>query len=84
MKSKTTQDESILPKIELGRKNLMFFLLGIIALIIGFILMSIGPWDNPLSLTLSPIILLIAYLILFPIAIILKRKKTQSEKASQS
>ena len=57
-------------------KNYTIFGLGIFVVIIGFILMSQGPWDNPISLTVSPIVLLVAYLIIFPLSILYKKKKT--------
>jgi len=57
--------------------NLLGF--GILTVIIGFVLMSQGPWDNPLSLTVSPIVLLFAYFVIFPLSILYK-KKNSSEK----
>lgn len=47
---------------------LLYFGLGI--LVIGYILMAQNPWDNPVSLSFSPIVLLIAYIIIIPLSII--------------
>ncbi|MBI1932033.1 MAG: hypothetical protein HYS24_05800 [Ignavibacteriales bacterium] len=58
------------------KKNLMIFYLGILTLLVGFFLMSIGPWNNPLSLSVSPIILLIAYVIVFPLSILKSKSKS--------
>lgn len=52
---------------------------GLGVLILGFFLMSFGPWDNPISLTLSPLVLLIAYLVIFPLSILYKKKNNKSE-----
>ena len=56
--------------------NYTILSIGIVVVIIGFILMSQGPWDNPISLTLSPIVLLIAYIVIFPLSILYKKKKS--------
>lgn len=52
----------------------MILFAGLGLLIIGFYLMTFGPWDNPVSLSVSPIILIIAYLVVFPLAILYRRK----------
>jgi hypothetical protein len=57
------------------KQNLYILILGLFGLMIGYFLMSKGPWDNPLALSISPIVLLIVYLILIPISIFYKQKK---------
>ena len=67
--------------------NYYIFYLGIGILIVGFYLMAQGPWDNPLSLTISPIVLLIGYIIVLPLAILFrgsKKKDKESNVSSQS
>ena len=44
--------------------------------------MTIGPWDSFSSLVISPILLFIGYVIIFPLSIFL-RKKTEKEKSSE-
>lgn len=56
------------------KSNYILLGVGLLLLVVGYFLMAQGPWDNPLSLTISPIVLLIAYLIIFPLAIFYKRK----------
>lgn len=60
------------------KSNYFLLIFGIILLIFGFYVMSIGSWDSTSSLVISPIILFIAYILIFPIAI-LYRKKSKSE-----
>ncbi len=57
-----------------NKENYIFLSIGIILLIIGYVVMAQGEWDNSLSLTLSPIILLIAYIIVFPLSIFYKKR----------
>lgn len=58
-----------------GRKNYYILAIGIAVLIIGFILMSIGPVNSFWSLTLSPIVLLIAFLVIIPWSIFYREKE---------
>jgi hypothetical protein len=64
-----------------NKNNYFLIAIGLVVLILGYIFMSIGNWDSFISLSISPIILLIAYIIIFPLAILLKssvfiKKKT--------
>lgn len=56
------------------RGNYIFLSVGLLLVVLGFILMTVEPWENSISLTISPIILLVAYIIIFPLSIIFKRK----------
>ncbi len=56
------------------KKNYIFLFTGFILLIVGFYVMSIGQWDSFPSLVISPIILIIAYILIFPASIFYKKK----------
>lgn len=58
-----------------NKTNYIIFGVGLALLLLGNFLMTRGPWDNPLSLTISPIILVIAYLVVIPLSIFYKKKK---------
>ena len=58
-----------------GKRNMQLLLIGIAILVVGYILMAQPPVDNFLSLTLAPIVLLVAYLIIIPYAILYDDKK---------
>ncbi len=64
------------------KQNYYFLGFGILTVIIGFILMAQSPWDNPLSLSVSPVVLLFAYLVIFPISILYKKKNSSEEDVS--
>jgi len=57
------------------KENYIFLAAGIILLIVGYLLMGQGKWDNQISLSLSPVVLLIAYLVFFPLSIFYSKKK---------
>jgi hypothetical protein len=41
-------------------------------LLLGYFCLSRGPEDNPLSLTVAPILLVLGYCVIIPVSIILK------------
>ena len=58
----------------LNKKNLILIGIGILLLIIGFICLGTGPADNPVSLSVAPIILTIAYVVIIPLGILFNGK----------
>ncbi len=62
-------------KLPFTIKNYLLFLAGIVTIIIGYFLMSIGPYDSVYSLTISPIVLLVGYIILLPMSVLMKFDK---------
>ncbi len=49
------------------KKNILLVALGALLIVIGFVCLAQGPADNPVSLTVAPIILVLAYLVGIPI-----------------
>ena len=58
----------------LNKKNLILIGIGILLLVIGFICLATGPADNPVSLSVAPIILTIAYVVIIPLGILFSGK----------
>jgi hypothetical protein len=78
VKFKTKKIES--PFKNYWSKNNYFILIaGLLVLLLGYFLLNQGPWDNPLSLTLAPIVLLVGYLVVFPLAIYYKKSPKNNE-----
>jgi hypothetical protein len=63
-----------------NKGNYIFLFLGFALLVIGYFVMSLGNWNSTPSLVLSPIILIIAYILIFPASIFF-RKKGNSQTA---
>ena len=55
-----------------NKNNYILIAIGLVILTLGYIFMANGNWDSFFSLNLSPITLLIAYIIIIPLAILLK------------
>lgn len=62
----------------IGKKNIYFFLMALVSILIAYILMAQPPVNGFLSRTLAPIILFIAYIILIPIAIFIRDEKSNT------
>ncbi|MBN1465144.1 hypothetical protein JXA02_05240 [candidate division KSB1 bacterium] len=62
------------PALAFTRANYLIFALAIVVLIIGYLFLSIGPADSVQSLTIAPIILVIGYCVLVPLAIFWRKK----------
>lgn len=61
------------------KNNYIILIAGLVVVFLGFYLMNQGPWDNPVSLTIAPIVLLIAYIVIFPLAIYYRKNSKNSE-----
>lgn len=64
----------------LTKKNILLIAIGIVLLIIGFICLATGPADNPVSLTVAPLILVLAYLVVIPLGILFGGKKQDKQE----
>ena len=65
------------------KKNYQFLVLGIIVVIIGFYLLSVGTWNSFSSLVIAPILLVAGYVLIFPLSIFY-RKKDKKELTQDS
>jgi hypothetical protein len=74
---KGTKKKDTLP---FSKTNYLLFGVGILILVLGYIALAQGPWDSFWSLTLAPILLVIGYCVVIPLAI-LYHKKNRNEEA---
>ena len=56
------------------KRNYYLLIAGFAVIIVGFYLMSIGQWDSFPSLVISPILLILGYILIFPASIFFRRK----------
>ncbi|MDP1677169.1 MAG: hypothetical protein Q8L88_09910 [Bacteroidota bacterium] len=68
---KTKRDESL----SLELINYRIILAGVVIIVAGYFALSAQPWDNPIALTVAPILLVLGYCVVIPIGIIFRRKK---------
>lgn len=60
------------------KHNYIILITGLIVLAVGYVLMAQSPWYNFISLSVSPIVLLLAYVIIIPLSIIITKKKSRN------
>ena len=65
------------------KKNYLILALGIAVIIIGYVFMSMGSWNSFPSLFISPILLIIGYIIILPASILYMKKKEEVNKEDQ-
>ena len=83
IKSKSKEIKKILksPFTDYWIKENYFLLgLGLVLLIAGFYFMGQGNWDSSSSLVISPIVLFLTYVIIIPLSIMFRKKKSVSIK----
>ncbi len=62
------------------KENYLILGLGLVLLITGFYFMGQGNWDSSSSLVISPIVLFLTYVIIIPLSIMFRKKKSVSIK----
>lgn len=62
-------------KIYWEKTNYILLAVGFILIIVGFYVMSLGEWDSFTSLVISPILLFLGYIFVFPASIFYRKKK---------
>ena len=81
---KQTKKVSVSPfSIYWNKVNYYLLALGILVTIIGFYVMSMGTWNSVTSLVISPIILFIAYVIIFPLSIFFRKKSEEKKQDNE-
>ena len=70
------QKKKVIPaELPFGKQNMQLLGIGLAFLVVGYVLMAQPPVDSFWSLTLSPIVLMIGYLVVIPYAIMYRPKK---------
>ena len=65
-KNKKKKVDNTLP---FGRKNLQILTIGLVMIVLGYIAMAQPPVDSFWSITAAPVLLILAYLVIVPLAI---------------
>ena len=66
------------------KRNVQVFAVAILVILLGYFCMSRPPVDGFLSLTLAPILLVIGYCVLLPIAFLIGEPKKDGEEATEA
>jgi hypothetical protein len=80
VKVKTKKTSSFVRTLSLSKINYIIFAIGIIVIIAGYVCMASGETYSFRSLSAAPIILLIGYLVIVPLAILYRKKEKSAPK----
>lgn len=59
------------------KENYILLFVGFFILILGFFLMAQDPYDSTTSLSISPIVLLVGYIIIIPLSILFRKRNSK-------
>jgi len=62
-----------------NKNNILLVAVGVLLLAVGFFCLGQGPAENPVSLTVAPLILVFAYIVVVPLGILWNSKKKKGE-----
>ena len=74
MKRWDSTNQTLFNSWSFGKNNYVLFGIGLFTIVFGYILMATGETESFQSIKVSPIILIIGYCIIIPIAILIKPK----------
>ncbi|HRI48202.1 MAG: hypothetical protein KF721_09065 [Ignavibacteriaceae bacterium] len=82
--TKTTRKQTVSPfNIYWDKKNYFLLIAGVVVSVLGYYLLSVGAWDSTESLVFSPILLFIAYILIFPLSILFRKKEVVENSNSE-
>jgi len=61
------------------KMNYYFLAAGLLVVVVGFYLLSIGTWDSFSSLVIAPLLLFAGYVLIFPASIFYRKKSIQEK-----
>jgi len=59
------------------KENYIFLFIGFAFILAGFYFLGQGQWNSSSSLVISPILLFLGYIVIFPLSIFFRKKKEQ-------
>ncbi len=78
--TKKKPQKPVIGKLIFTRENYLIFFAGVATIILGFVLMAAGGTNSPLSITIAPLVLLLGFLVVIPIAIMYRKKSSDEEQ----
>ncbi len=73
-------NKNIFQTLGMDKRNMHIFLVGISAIILGYIFLAIGDTYDTMSMVISPILLALGYFVIVPFSILYKSKKIETHK----
>jgi hypothetical protein len=78
VEEKKTKKKSILGSLPFTKINYQIFAVGLLLLVLGYVALSQEPWDGTMPLVVAPILLVLGYCVVIPLAILFRRKSSET------
>jgi len=62
------------------KNNYVLLIVSVLAAVAGYYFLSVKPWNSSTSLYLAPLLLLVVYVVLFPLSILYKKKESKEQE----
>lgn len=62
------------------QENYLLLLLGVVVIVLGFIFLSIGPVNSFWSMNMAPILLVLGYCVIVPVAILYRKREKEPQQ----
>jgi hypothetical protein len=87
--AKQLTKEKLTPKKNIRRTDILvlepinykIIAAGLAVILLGYFALTASPWDNPVAITVAPILLMLGYCVIVPIGIIYRGKKNVTADA---
>jgi hypothetical protein len=76
VEEKKTKKKSILGSLPFTKTNYQIFAVGLVLLVLGYVALSQEPWDGTMPLVVAPILLVLGYCVVIPLAILFRKKSS--------
>ncbi|MCA9744088.1 MAG: hypothetical protein H6695_00800 [Deferribacteres bacterium] len=80
-KARSKKKKVVERELPFSRQNYIIFAVGVLLILIGYLALAQGPYDSFSSMSIAPVLLVIGYCIVIPIAIMLRGKQTVADEA---
>jgi len=81
VKKNTNKRKPFIERLTLTNTNFLIFGVGLLVILLGYIIMASGDTYSFRTLTVAPIVLLIGYLIIVPLAILYKKRNNDNKNS---
>ncbi|HVN47980.1 MAG TPA: DUF3098 domain-containing protein [Bacteroidota bacterium] len=84
VEEKKTKTKSILGSLPFTKTNYQIFGAGLLLLVLGYLALSQEPWDGAMPLVVAPILLVLGYCVVVPLAILFRKKSSDEQTPANS
>ena len=78
-KSRQQAQFNLLKALPFEKTNYLLFGAGLLVLVLGYVALSWGEWDSWMSLNIGPILLVLGYCVIFPAAILYRKRRPAAD-----